>query len=217
MSKNKRDRRLSWWNLFEDHPGAATKDPSAFHESGTGNTKTAKIYCKACLIVDVHQIMEGTSLGINQGRPVVHWTEQEIQSECELMNYIMWLILMAFFEVWGKPRLSPGIGGFILYASQTCTNHLRFCPNQPASVREDAESRAKSPRKLRYSPYVAPRTGTILPSPMFPSGSRSSSQMLPPQSLPSSQLNSPALHIQTSALLLSDIRITIILFMTILQ
>ena len=117
MSKNKRDRRLSWQNLFEDHPGAATKDPSAFHESGPGNTKTTKIYCKACLIVDVHQIMEGTSSGINQGRPVVHRTEQEIQSECELMNYIMWLILMAFFEVWGKPQLSPGIGGFILYAS----------------------------------------------------------------------------------------------------
>ena len=201
MSKNKQDRRSSWRNLFEDHPGAATKDPSAFHESDTGNTKTAKIYCKACLIADVHQIMEGTSSVINQGRPVVHRTEQEIQTECELMNYNMWLILMVFFEVWERARSSPGIGGFILYASQTCTNHLRFCPNQPASIRQDAELKAKSPKKhLRYSPYAAPRTGTILPSPMFPSGSRSSSQMLPPQSLPSSRLNSPALHVQTSAL-----------------
>jgi hypothetical protein len=107
------------------------------------------------------------------------------------------IMLMVFFGVWGKARLSAGTGGFIVYAAQTCVNHLKSCPNQPPDIREQAGLRVKSPKKqLRYSPYGSPQMGTILPA-TFPSGSRSS-QMLPPQSLPPSQLNSPSLHVQTT-------------------
>lgn len=201
MSKGKGPGRTWWRNLFEDHPGAATKDPDAFHQSETGNTKTPKVYCKACLIADVYQIMVEDSSGINQGREGVNRTEHEIKIHRELMNYdSVCLMLTVFFGVWGKARLSPGIGGFIIYAMQTCVNHLRSCANQPYDVREEAGLKAKSPKKqVRYSPYGTPQSGTILPPATFPSGSRSS-QMLPPRSLPPSQLNSPALHVQTAML-----------------
>ena len=69
MSKNKEVGRRSWWrNHFEDHPGTAMDAPDSYVESGTGNMKTSKVYCKVCLIANVKQIMMEDQSAINQGR-----------------------------------------------------------------------------------------------------------------------------------------------------
>lgn len=100
--------------------------------------------------------------------------------------------------MWDKPRSSVGTGGFIRYAVKTCINHLKSCEHHPASVRDWARVEAESPRKQRYSPYGITRPGATIVPGVFPSGSQSS-EMLPP-SLPSTRFNSPALHLQMSAL-----------------
>jgi hypothetical protein len=101
--------------------------------------------------------------------------------------------------VWDKPRTSSGTGGFIRYAVKTCINHLKVCRNHPDHVSERAQVEGASPKKPRYSPYQPARPGVTSVPGIFPSGS-TSSQMLPPSLPPSTRFNSPALHLQTSAL-----------------
>lgn len=107
-------------------------------------------------------------------------------------------MLTKSYGVWGRPRSSTGIGGFIRYAGSTCINHLKHCINQPADIRDRAMLESKPPKKWRqYSPYTTSGSGTV-PSPMFQSRLQSSQAFLPP-SLPLGQANSPAIHMQTLA------------------
>lgn len=96
--------------------------------------------------------------------------------------------------MWGKSQSSFGTGGYFRYATSTCLNHLRSCHLVSSGVREQAKTEAAGSPKKRYEstmpyPPTAPIPVLLL------SGSRSS-LMLPPQSLPPSRSNSPALHLQ---------------------
>ena len=201
MSKNKEvaDRRSWWRKHFDDHPGAATKISDTFVKSDTGQTKTRKVYCKACLVADIQQIMVEDLHAFDQRRLNAVRTEREIQIHRELINWFVYigLTLITIYGVWGKARSSPGTGGFIRYAVTTCINHLKPCPNQPTDVHLQAQTEAESPKKQRYSPYGNAWSGVTLVARPFPSGSRSS-RMPPPSLPPSTRFNSPALHSQTS-------------------
>ena len=112
--------------------------------------------------------------------------------------------------VWTKGRTTPGTGGFIRYATATCLNHLKVCPNVPPEIHHWAamETARTSPKK-RYSPYGMLSGATLTPG-TFLSGETlipgtftsgvGPSQMLPPLSFPPSRLNSPALYLQTTTL-----------------
>ena len=79
--------RRSWWRgHFFDHPRASIKSPDAYVASDSGQTKSCKVYCKLCLIVDVQQIMKEDLDAIDQGRRNAVRTENEIEIYCELIN-----------------------------------------------------------------------------------------------------------------------------------
>jgi hypothetical protein len=83
MRKNKKSG-LSWWReLFLNHPGFASKDPSAFAKSGTGATTVSKVYCRLCFPVDVNRAMEEDIRAIAEGRINEVRSEAQIQSDCE--------------------------------------------------------------------------------------------------------------------------------------
>ena len=100
---------------------------------------------------------------------------------------------MCYYAVWSKSRTTDGPGGFTRYATKTCLNHLKVCPNQPYNVRQWAEM--GSPKKsVRYSPYETTQLGAT----SVPGTFLSSFQMLPPPGPPSTRFNSPALHVMFS-------------------
>ena len=68
MNTNKKSTRSWWRGLFVDHPGFTNKDPDAYTASGTGVTKSSKIYCVACLPVDTQMVLQEDYKDINQGR-----------------------------------------------------------------------------------------------------------------------------------------------------
>ena len=88
MSKNKEAvEGRSWWRKhFTNHPGFAVKAHDAYVESDTGQTKTPKVYCKACLVADVQQIMSDDQHAVSQGRLTAIRTEREIEAYCEFIN-----------------------------------------------------------------------------------------------------------------------------------
>jgi len=88
MSKNREViERRSWWRKhFDDHPGAAARSPDAYVESDTRQTKSRKVYCGACLIADVEQIMKEDLRAVDLGRMTVPRAEHEIKTYRELIN-----------------------------------------------------------------------------------------------------------------------------------
>ena len=92
MNKVPLDRRSWWRKHFDDHPGAATKTPDAYVQSDTGHTKTRKVYCNACLIVDIQQTAGEDVRAISQGRLTAVRTNDEIEAYCELINWSMYTI-----------------------------------------------------------------------------------------------------------------------------
>lgn len=102
--------------------------------------------------------------------------------------------------MWGKPRSAVGIGGFTRYAAKTCINHLKSCPNQPPGICQQARDASPQKPQPRFSPYVGTPWLGATPTPGMLFSGPGSSQMLPPQSRPPSQLNSPALYLQSSTL-----------------
>jgi hypothetical protein len=54
---------------LHDHPGAAARTSNAYVESDTGQTKTCKVHRKACLVIDIPQIMAEDLHAVDQGRP----------------------------------------------------------------------------------------------------------------------------------------------------
>ena len=104
MSRNKEIERRSWWrNHFEDHPGAATKAPDSYVESDTGNTKSCKVYCKACFVADVEQIMLEDLSAIDQGRVAAIRTEHAVKTHCKLIVYGIYHMLMISVK-YGRKR-----------------------------------------------------------------------------------------------------------------
>lgn len=91
MSKNKEvSGGRSWWRkLFDEHPKAADKAPDAYVESETGQTKSCKVYCNACLIIDIRQIEEEDLHALDQGRVNIVQTECEIKAYCKLINWFL--------------------------------------------------------------------------------------------------------------------------------
>ena len=86
MSRNKKSTRSWWRELFIDHPGTANKDPEAFVASGTGATKTSKLYCKACWLVDTDRISKDDIDAVNRGRITTPRSEAAIEQYGELIN-----------------------------------------------------------------------------------------------------------------------------------
>lgn len=81
----------SWWRKhFHDHPGAAAKLPNAYVESDTGHTKTSKLYCKACLVVDIERIIAEDLSGVDQGRLTAVRTEHEIEAYRESISQFIY-------------------------------------------------------------------------------------------------------------------------------
>jgi len=71
MSAGKKSSRTWWREHFVDHPGFASKDPNAYTTSGTGTTKTNKLYCAVCLPVDAQKLLQDDYNAIDQGRITV--------------------------------------------------------------------------------------------------------------------------------------------------
>ena len=84
MSKRSTVDRSWWRKLFEDHPGTANKTPDSFDVSETGKTRYQKVYCTACLSVDVDQIiMEDQGEIHGGGHQVAARTRPAIIAYCE--------------------------------------------------------------------------------------------------------------------------------------
>jgi len=86
MSKGKKSGRSWWRELFVDHPGFAAGDSNAFAASSTGITKASKVYCAACLPVDVQDLLQDDYSAINQGRITVPRDQAVIEAYCELIS-----------------------------------------------------------------------------------------------------------------------------------
>ena len=81
------DERRSWWRKhFDDHPGIADETTDSYVLSGTGKTKSYKVYCKACLAADVERMMIADMNAVDQGRLTSARTEHEINTYCESID-----------------------------------------------------------------------------------------------------------------------------------
>jgi hypothetical protein len=83
MSKNKKPKK--WWgDLFLDHPGLDNKDTNAYVESGTGITKSKKVYCEACMSIHMKELKEEDQHSVDQGRITIVRDDAEIRTYCGL-------------------------------------------------------------------------------------------------------------------------------------
>src|SRR5579872_1427211 len=88
MSRHKDIDKRSWWQKhFDDHPNAASKAPDAFVPSSSGVSSARKLYCHACLPVDIEQSMMDDQNLIGQGRLNTARTRDQIIGDRELIIY----------------------------------------------------------------------------------------------------------------------------------
>lgn len=135
MSKSK---PKTWWGvLFLDHPGLGEKHEDAYVESGTGNTKSKKVYCNNCMLVHTEQLRSEDQYSFNEGRIDFVRDDAAIQTHCESIDQLVHNLQMSsptVSLVWSKPQLSIGPGGYLRYAHKTCLNHLKSCENHSADT-----------------------------------------------------------------------------------
>lgn len=87
MNQTKKSGRSWWREHFIDHPGLANKDQDAYVESDSGITKSFKVYCEACLPVDIEGIIEEDLRAISQGRITEVRNEVMIETYCALIDW----------------------------------------------------------------------------------------------------------------------------------
>lgn len=87
MPKSKKLAQRSWWReLFADHPRITDKDEQAFVTSETGATKVAKVYCKACLEVDIDRLMVQEDRLVTEGRIIDNHDRALVEAYRKFIN-----------------------------------------------------------------------------------------------------------------------------------